>query len=141
MLSARTRVRGAMVTRRRVASMPFSSGMVTSMTTRSGWSFSASSTASRPLAASPDDLHVGLRGENHFEALADQHVVVGKKDSDHIFSLCNAGVSSGADTSMVTPAPGCDWMVISPPALRARARMPLRPIPPDSAACKPLPLS
>src|ERR1700722_9043989 len=53
MLNARTRVRGAAATRRRVASIPFSSGMATSITTTSGCSCSASSTASRPLPASP----------------------------------------------------------------------------------------
>src|ERR1035437_3797907 len=53
MLSASTRVRGESSMRRRVASMPFSSGMATSITTTSGFSFWASSTASRPLPASP----------------------------------------------------------------------------------------
>jgi len=37
----------------RVASMPFSSGICTSITTTSGWSSIASSTACRPSAAVP----------------------------------------------------------------------------------------
>src|ERR1035437_1234114 len=53
MLSAITRACGTDDARRRVASMPFSSGMLTSITTTSGRSCSARSTASRPLAASP----------------------------------------------------------------------------------------
>ena len=53
MLSARTRVWGVEAASRRVASMPFSSGMLTSITTTSGFSRSANSTASRPLPASP----------------------------------------------------------------------------------------
>src|SRR5580692_6625999 len=53
MLSASTRVRGDESARRRVASIPFSSGMATSITITSGCSVPASSTASRPLPASP----------------------------------------------------------------------------------------
>src|SRR5437867_7908509 len=53
MLRASTRARGAEREIRRVASMPFSSGIATSMTTTSGSKRSASSTASRPVPASP----------------------------------------------------------------------------------------
>ena len=53
MLSATTRACGTLSPMRRVASMPFSSGMATSITTISGLSDSASSSASRPLPASP----------------------------------------------------------------------------------------
>ncbi len=53
MLSASTRACGAFSAMRRVASMPFSSGMATSITTTSGFSLAASSSASRPFPASP----------------------------------------------------------------------------------------
>src|SRR5881296_2685161 len=53
MLSARTRAQGAEREIRRVASIPFNSGIATSMTTTFGVNCSASSTASRPLPASP----------------------------------------------------------------------------------------
>ena len=38
------------------------------------------------VAGLADDLHVGLRGKNHVEALPDQHVIVGQKNSDHTSS-------------------------------------------------------
>src|ERR1019366_3869133 len=53
MLRASTRAWGLAAVRRRVASMPLSSGMATSITTISGRSSAARSTASRPLPASP----------------------------------------------------------------------------------------
>src|SRR5580658_410512 len=53
MLSASTRERGDRSATRRVASMPFNSGMATSMTITSGCNWPARSRASRPLPASP----------------------------------------------------------------------------------------
>src|SRR5262245_41900765 len=53
MLRARILVRGARRETRRVASIPFSPGMATSITRTSGLKLSASSTAWRPSAASP----------------------------------------------------------------------------------------
>src|SRR5688572_18771199 len=53
MLRARTLVCGCDSAMRRVASMPLSSGIATSMTTTSGFSCSVMVTASRPLPASP----------------------------------------------------------------------------------------
>src|SRR5450755_516312 len=53
MLSARTRERGDRSATRRVASIPFNSGMATSITITSGCNWPARSRASRPLPASP----------------------------------------------------------------------------------------
>ena len=61
MLSATTRVCGSAAASRRVASMPFSSGIATSITTMSGFSFSASSDGFAAVAGLADDLHIGLR--------------------------------------------------------------------------------
>ena len=67
------------------------------------------------------DLHVGLRAQDHLEALAHHGVVVSQQDADLFHS------SAGTRTSITTPWPGFDCTVTSPPALRARARIPIIP--------------
>ena len=67
---------------RRVASMPFMLGMAISITTTSGECSSASATASRPSAASPDHGHVGLLFEQRAQAVANDGVVVSQQYAD-----------------------------------------------------------
>ena len=67
---------------RRVASMPFSSGIATSITTMSGRSSSASSHGFPAVGGLADDLHIGLRVQDHLEALPDHGVVVSQQDSN-----------------------------------------------------------
>ena len=69
---------------RRVASMPSSPGIRMSISTTSGLRGSrASSTASSPSAASPDDLDVVSALEDHPEPGPDQRLVVDEEDLDH----------------------------------------------------------
>ena len=67
---------------RRVASMPSTSGMRTSISTTSGRSRSASSTASAPFAGLADDLEVVAGLQDHAEAAAHQRLVVGQQHAD-----------------------------------------------------------
>ena len=108
---------------RRVASMPFNSGIATSMTTMSGRSSSASCDGLAAVAGFADDLHVGLRAEDHLEALADHRVIVSQQDSDAFH--CGSGLA----LQLEHPRPGASGSSASPPALRARARMPISPRP------------
>ena len=121
MLSAITRVCGTAAISRRVASMPFSSGIATSITTMSGRSCSASSHRLAAIAGLAHNLHIGLRAQDHLEALAHYRMVVSQQDSNAFHSRM------GTRTSIRTPSPGRECTVTSPPALRARARMPIMP--------------
>ena len=67
---------------RRVASTPSSRGMRMSITITSGAALAACSIASRPSAASDDDLDVGLAVEDHAEARAHQRLVVDDQHAD-----------------------------------------------------------
>src|SRR5262249_36298217 len=86
------------------------------------------------IASLADDLHVFLIFEDHAEALTDQGMIVCEQDADH-------DVLRGAQTSMVRPSPGLDSSFNSPPALRARARMPESPMPLRAFSESPRPLS
>ena len=67
----------------RVASIPSISGMRMSIRMTSGRSRGHQSTASRRCAASPDDLDVVGRPQQHREPAPHEGLVVGDRDADH----------------------------------------------------------
>ena len=67
---------------RRVASMPSTCGMRTSISTTSGRARATSSTASRPSAASPTTAMSGLALQDHAEPGAHHRLVVDQDDAD-----------------------------------------------------------
>ena len=123
-------MRGTRSLMRRVASMPFSSGMATSITTISGLSDSASCQRLAPVAGLAHDFHIGLLGQDHLEALAHYRVIVSQQDANSFHS------GAATRTSIRTPPPGAERISTSPPALRARARMPIMPMPLPFAAAR-----
>ena len=72
---------GVLAMMRRVASTPSISGMMRSISTRSGGSFAHSSTASPPCAGDPDDLMLGLQRDHPPERFHRERQVV--DDADH----------------------------------------------------------
>src|SRR5215472_5314561 len=89
------------------------------------------------IARLPHNFHIGLGFQDHAKALPHQGMIVREKNTDH--AAC--GALWGTHTSILTPWPGLDVNFSSPPALRARARMPDNPIPGRTPGAKPLPLS
>jgi hypothetical protein len=75
-VTTRTRVFGSLVWSRRVASSPSTPGIRMSITTTSGPSWIACSTASAPSAASPTT-------RNHAHATAHEREVIRQHDPDH----------------------------------------------------------
>ena len=61
---------------RRVASMPFSSGMATSITATSGLQFFGQFDGFAAVARLAHDLHIRLRAQDQLESLAHHRVVV-----------------------------------------------------------------
>ena len=79
--------RGLRAAMRRVASMPSTPGMRTSIRTTSGL-ISRQRDGLRSVAGLGDDLDVRLRFEDRAKAAADERFVVDEQDADH-------GVASG----------------------------------------------
>ena len=78
-----------------------------------------------------DNLHVGLRAQDHFEALPDYGMVVNQQDA----SAFHGGAVP--ELQLEHPRPRGECTLTSPPALRARARIPIRPRPRPAAAGAP----
>ena len=115
-----------------------------SISTTSGFSRRAMSTACSAVDRLADDLDVVLGVEDHPEAGADERLVVGDQDADaHAASTGSRGAAaasaasaspcSGSRASTSKPPPGRGPACSSPPITRTRSRMPTRPWPPPSA--------
>ena len=101
--------------------MPSSSGMRMSMSTTSGRSSSARSTASAPSARLADDLQVVLGVEDHPEPRAHERLVVGDQDAD-AHAACTSSRASGSRARTSNPPSARGPASTSPPnALHALA--------------------
>ena len=112
----------------RVASIPFITGICTSISTTSGSRRRVSSSASPPSPASPDDLDVGLGLEDETQARAHHLLVVGQHHGDaHVPSL-----GSGRRARTAKPPSARGPASSSPLNVATRSRMPTRPRPPPA---------
>src|SRR5205807_792801 len=89
------------------------------------------------IARLADDLHIALQRQDEPETLAHHRVIISQQDTDHRRASSRSrrigagpASSSGTQTSIPRPSPGLVRTVMPPPALRARARIPVMPIPP-----------
>ncbi len=129
---------GASATTRRVASIPLSCGIRTSIMTTSGRSSAALATASRPLAASPTTVEVWLGAEHCCHSGPHHRLVIDDQDADGHRGL------AGTRAPRILPRGGC-----LPPGGRPAAGpvrcSPARPVPPPwpagAAASRPGPSS
>ena len=107
---------------RRVASMPSSSGMRMSISTTSGFSRRAMSTACSAVDGLADHLDVVLGVEDHLEAGADERLVVGDHDA-HAHALASSGSRGAAAASAASASPwsGSRASTSNPPPARGPA--------------------
>ena len=85
----------------------------------------------RAVAGLADDLDIVLDVEQHPKPGAHELLVVGDDDADH--------ARLGHETDTANPPPGRGPIVLRPPVVVARSRMPCRPRPPLLAAATPRP--
>ena len=108
------------------------------MSTTSGASSALRRTASSPSTRHPDELDVLQAGDEPSEAVADDAVVVGEQDADHV---------AGTSISTVVPSPGLDRTTSVPPRWPTRSSSRVSPTCPSwarsarCAASNPLPSS
>ena len=134
-VSTRTRGLVSSTTMRRVASIPSTPGIRTSISTTSGWSSAASVAASAPSPASPTTSIPGSPREDQAEARADERLVVGEQDPDHASSSVR---QPRVDREPALAArPGVDLAADD----ATRSLIPSRPLPVPGAVRPPRPSS
>ena len=111
----------------RVASIPSTRGMRTSISTTSGSQRRVPPRPPRRRRGLADDLELRVRAEDHPEPGPDEPLVVGEQDADH----------SGSRARTAKPPSGAGPLASSPPKTATRSRMPSRPCPPPSPLASP----
>ena len=106
---------------RRVASMPSTSGMRTSISTTSGVAARPSATASRAVGGLADDLEVGLGVEDHAEAAAHERLVVGEHDARSL-TTASSGRRAWTRKPPLGQRPGLERAAEHAPRARASRR-------------------